>query len=307
MFKPRKIGYAFGDSFAEQEKQVTIAMDTFDFQDASEYRVFYQLEPPEVLDIVDTLIDHHGYYDLILAWNERVLDACPNSKKFIFGTCRWSEDPADEANVAAKKFEVSYLTSAKMMCAGHKFRHVIYRTLPEYVGGLKIVRHMSPPVLECKRPMLYPFQYSIIMENARHTNWITEKLIDCLVSRTIPIYWGCPNVGEFFDANGILTFEDYGSLVSLLKNLTPELYQTKAAAIEHNLHEAMKYTNVHTRVNEEIRKLLQSKPIHGDSEHVNNTRPPVDQRPGQAVCEPVPERKSVITRTFHRAIRKRVL
>ena len=193
------------------------------------------------------------------------------------------------------------------MCAGHRFRHHIYNSMPERVGGLHVVRHMSPPVLECKRPMLYPFQYSIVMENARHTNWITEKLIDCLVSRTIPIYWGCPNVGEFFDDSGILKFDTYEGLVKILEGLTPEFYQLRLGAIEHNLHEAMKYTNVHTRVNEEVRKLLQSKPTHGDSEYVDNPRTPVNQREGQEVCHRLPEQQPTVTRPLHRHIRTKLL
>lgn len=306
MFKPRKIGYAFGDSFAEQEKQVTIAMDTFDFKDTSEYRVFYQLEPPEVLDIVQPLIDNHKYYDLILAWNEEVLSVCPNALKFLFGTCRWSENPEDDCDVSKKKFEVSYLTSAKTMCAGHRFRHHIYNSMPERVGGLHVVRHMSPPVLECKRPMLYPFQYSIVMENARHRNWITEKLIDCLVSRTVPIYWGCPNVGEFFDDSGILKFDTYEDLTKVLAGLTPDSYSSYLKAIEHNLHEAMKYTNVHTRVDEEVRKMLQSSPTHEDSANVDNTRNIEHQRPRQEVRQPVPEQQPPVQRPFHRTLRNRV-
>jgi len=307
VLKPRKIGYAFSDTFAEQEKQVTIAMDTFDFQDTSEYRVFYQLEPPEVLDITQTLIEHCDFYDLILAWNEKVLKACPNAVKFLFGTCRWSENPKDDCDVSAKKFEVSYLTSSKTMCAGHNFRHQVFNKLPEKVGGLHVVRHMSPPVLECKRSMLYPFQFSIVMENARYTNWVTEKLIDCLVSRTIPIYWGCPNVGEFFDENGILRFDTYEDLVRVLEEIPPDFYQTHIAAVEHNLHEAMKYTNIHTRIDEVIRKRLKSAPTHGDSAHVNNVRPIEDKRTGQGVCQSVPQQQPAVSRPFHRAIRSKFL
>ena len=307
MFKPRKIGYAFSDTFAEQEKQVTIAMDTFDFQDTSEYRVFYQLEPPEVLDITQPLIDNHKFYDLILAWNEKVLNACPNAVKFLFGTCRWAENPTDDCDVSQKKFEVSYLTSSKTMCAGHMFRHEVFSKIPAKVGQLLVTKHMSPPVLECKRPLLYPFQYSIVMENARYTNWITEKLVDCLVSRTIPIYWGCSNVGEFFDESGILKFNTYEDLIRILEGITPEFYQSKSAAIEHNLHEAMKYTNIHTRVDEEVSKLLQKAPTHKDSENGNNIRNVEPQRPGQGICQPMPQQQSPVTRTFHRPIRARIL
>jgi hypothetical protein len=47
-----------------------------------------------------------------------------------------------------------------------------------------------------------------VIENDRAPNYFTEKLIDCFALGTIPIYWGCPNIGDFFDARGIITMED---------------------------------------------------------------------------------------------------
>jgi hypothetical protein len=266
VFKPKLVGHILGDGFGEQKRQVSIAVDTFDFSDDSPYRVFVQLEPPDIVPTEQRLLDSHTFYDLIIAWNQRILDGCPhNSVKYIYGTCRWSTNPLDACDVSQKRFAVSYLTSSKTMCKGHYFRHEIFNKLPAQIGSLEVTKHMSPPEILCKRPILYPFQYSIIMENGRRTNWITEKLIDCLLSRTIPLYWGAPNAGEFFDADGILPFETYEDLSKILNGLTPEFYQSRLSAIEHNLHEAMKYTDVHSRIDSEIRRRL------SESDHVRNS------------------------------------
>jgi hypothetical protein len=273
VFKPKVIGGAVGNGFAEQEVSVSISVDTFDFSDTTPYKVFFQLEPEDIVPTEQRLLDGHTFYDLILTWNARILEGCPhNAVKFVFGTCRWAANPVDACDVSQKKFAVSYLTSNKTMCKGHYFRHDIFNKLPAKVGQLEVTKYMSPPVLECKRPLLYPFQYSIVMENGKRTNWITEKLIDCLVSRTIPIYWGCPNVGEFFDASGILSFETYNDLSKTLESLTPEFYQSRLSAIDHNLHEAMKYTDLHARVDEEIRRRLS-----------DNTRTPSNQSARQEI------------------------
>jgi hypothetical protein len=112
------------------------------------------------------------------------------------------------------------------------------------------------------------------MENGRRTNWITEKLIDCLVSRTIPIYWGAPNVGEYFDSNAILTFETFSDLSVILRSLTPDFYQKRLASIDHNLQEAMKYTDVHARINDIIRRRLS-----------DYTWTPSNKRTGQEIRE----------------------
>src|ERR1700675_1058471 len=119
MFKPVMVGNILHNGFAEQDKPVSIAVDTFDFTDATPYRVFFQLEPPDIVPTEQKLIDNHTFYNLILTWNDRVLQGCPNAVKFIFGTCRWATDPVDACAVSQKKFAVSYLTSSKTMCQGH--------------------------------------------------------------------------------------------------------------------------------------------------------------------------------------------
>jgi hypothetical protein len=52
---------------------------------------------------------------------------------------------------------------------------------------------------------------------------------------TVPIFWGAPNIGEFFDTDGILLFETTEELVGILENITPELYLSMLPAIKNNL------------------------------------------------------------------------
>ena len=56
--------------------------DGFDFSDTSEYKVYVQCEPPDYLNVIDKIIEHHEFYDLILAWHEKVLSTCPNAVLF---------------------------------------------------------------------------------------------------------------------------------------------------------------------------------------------------------------------------------
>jgi len=45
---------------------------------------------------------------------------------------------------------------------------------------------------------LYDYSYSIAIENSSQEGYWTEKIADCFLAWTIPIYWGCPNIFEFF-------------------------------------------------------------------------------------------------------------
>jgi hypothetical protein len=91
--------------------------------------------------------------------------------------------------------------------------------------------------------MLVPFQYSIIMENAQHNNYFTEKLNDCLATKTIPIYWGPSNIGDFYNKDGILTWNGTKDLMDMLAWIWPGYYESKKDAIEDNYNRAIKHVD----------------------------------------------------------------
>lgn len=226
---------------------VSVSVDVFNFEDKQPYRVFWQTEPNEIINNEEKLIRNHEFYDLILTWNQRVLSECSNAKLFPPGSV-WVSEP----DTSQKRFAVSYLISSKNSCYGHNYRQGIYNTLPEAVRchsqghltePLPVTKHRSPPYLPTKHSMLVPFQYSIIVENSRHNNNFTEKLNDCLATKTIPIYWGAPNVGVFYNQSSILSFDSYQELEEVLEKLTPSFYASKQAAIEENYHKALTYAD----------------------------------------------------------------
>lgn len=226
---------------------VSVSVDTFNFEDKQPYRVFWQTEPGEILNNEEKLIRNHGFYDLILTWNQRVLSECGNAKLFPPGAV-WVSEP----DTSQKKFQVSYLTSSKNVCSGHQYRQDIFHMLPGIINchnhgqastPVSITKHKSPPYLATKHPLLVPFQYSIIMENTRQNNNFTEKLNDAMATKTIPIYWGAPNVGNFYNKEGILSWEGTQDLLDILHALTPEFYASKQAVIEDNYNRALKYVD----------------------------------------------------------------
>lgn len=232
-------------NFPEFNWQISLSVDIFNFADTTPYKVFWQVEPEEIRETEAKLIKNWKFYDLILTWNHMVLSQVPNSRLFPCGAV-WNH----ESDTSQKKFGVSYLTSSKTDCAGHRYRQEIFDILPasEQRGRLPIFKHRSPPQLYDKRSILVPFQYSIIMENCQRPNYFTEKILDCFANKTIPIYWGCPNIHEFFDKEGILIFNNTHQLEKIVKNLDSDFYRIKHDVIEKNYEEAMKYKSPFDRV-----------------------------------------------------------
>ena len=63
---------------------------------------------------------------------------------------------------------------------------------------------------------------------------MTEKLHDCFLTKTVPIYYGCPNISDYYDMGGIFKFETGEQLVNILRNLSSELYDKMRTSIDEN-------------------------------------------------------------------------
>ena len=253
------------DNFLQRDVTTSITWDDgWNFNDDSWFRTYHQCEPKAVLDVVDKLIANHRYYDLIMAFDERVLRECPNAVFLTESACSWlprkwnAIDPLGNMNygdgivhknpvvmhyegcdVNAKQFAVSFLTSSKRQHEGHMLRQEIYERLPERVGELAVWKHRSPPIVPDKRTVLEPYQFSIVPENSKQSGYYTEKILDCFIAKTIPIYWGCPDLCKHFNMDGIVQFEGWSDLYSKLSTLGPNFYTERSAAIEDNFQRAL--------------------------------------------------------------------
>lgn len=50
----------------------------------------------------------------------------------------------------------------------------------------------------CKLRGLVDYKFSVVLENSQQKNYFTEKLADAFLSWSVPLYWGCPNIIDFF-------------------------------------------------------------------------------------------------------------
>ena len=88
---------------------------------------------------------------------------------------------------------------------------------------------------------LNDYLFSIVVENCKEDYYFTEKLIDCLITGTIPIYWGCPSIDSFFNNDGIIRFETVEDLFLILSNINDCFYYQRVEIIKENFEIAKKY------------------------------------------------------------------
>ncbi|MBH1963075.1 MAG: hypothetical protein I8H77_02000 [Comamonadaceae bacterium] len=60
-----------------------------------------------------------------------------------------------------------------------------------------------------KIAFLNNYKFNLCFENSSHPGYVTEKLLEALCARTIPIYWGSPTVALDFNPKAFLNWHDY--------------------------------------------------------------------------------------------------
>lgn len=202
---------------------------------------------------------HNNYYNYIknnfhlfkhiITYDKELLDF---NNKFKFcpfgGSWLYNED----IGIHQKNKNFSIIASWKTELRGHRLRHQIIS------GSCKQVDVFGTGYnpIEKKIIALKDYRYSFCIENCKRDYFFTEKLIDCFLSGTIPIYWGCPSIGKFFNTKGMIIFDNLIELKEKLKICTKDYYHDNIDAITENFNKAHNYLLAEDFIFENDKKLL---------------------------------------------------
>ena len=121
----------------------------------------------------------------------------------------------------------SMIFSDKNYSDGHKLRHELKKIhLPGTIDGYG--KMFNNPI-ENKEEGLKDYCFNFAIENCKETGYFTEKINDCMLAGTIPIYWGDPDIGNTYDINGIIDITDFTDL-----KLSFSLYKEKEEYVLKN-------------------------------------------------------------------------
>lgn len=135
---------------------------------------------------------------------------------------------------------ISFITSNKTITKGHRFRIECYNRLMAQPNSIDVFGKGIREIVG-KIEGLKDYKFSIAIENGIYDNYFTEKILDCFLTGTIPIYNGCKNISEFFNINGIIIFDTIEELYDIVTNLTDYDYNSKRDAIQENFKLAKQY------------------------------------------------------------------
>lgn len=194
-------------------------------------------------NIYNAVIENYNKFDVILTFDRELLKLLPNAvflpptevtqfnrlpnpyghPPYKSPLIETYELPDSALQIYPKSKLVSAVVSTKAFLPGHvkrlNFVRAIEHKIDLFGRGIK--------ELPSKLDGLRDYMFSVAIENVScDDNYFSEKIIDCFLTGTIPIYHGCIHIGEFFDERGILSFQTQEELDAIIDSLSPEKYSS---------------------------------------------------------------------------------
>lgn len=209
----------------------------------SKYKIGWLREPyclhPQTYERAQTNRDK---FDFILTYDADLLRDIPEKFRFCPYAGTWLS--SIDWGIKPKSKLCSMLIGSKLSTDGHRIRHEIADLIQDekysvdFYGALGTSVNYSS---ETKLQVLEDYCFSIVTETCYEENLFTEWLLDCFAVGTIPIYWGCPNLGEFFEAKGVLQFDTLYRLEKILAGLSMSSWVNQLNAVYSNLLKMREY------------------------------------------------------------------
>jgi hypothetical protein len=228
-------------------------------EDLSSINIMVLAEPNEYFGLHDWTIQNKNLFQVILTWDDKILNTCDSSLFFPFGQTWFKPDQYEKEH--DKKFELAHLSGILNKSHGHSMRHEILARENEFkipTNFYKTIgdRHNEDDARIGKETVFGNSMFGVVIENFSHRGYFSEKILDCFLMKTIPIYWGCSNVHDYFFEPGFLKFENVDDLIYISNILTPEFYESKKEAIEYNYKTALNYINYEQSIIDKVEEIF---------------------------------------------------
>lgn len=222
-----------------------------------------------VPDLINVLKENHeavfeqGEYTAIFTCDKNL---CDLDDRFVFNwagsNLPWTKP--ENHKIYDKTKLCSMIASPKgedsNSSGGHVFRINWAKRLQEsldlFGGAMGTKRIGFSPNLDVewhnKEEGLSDYMFSVVIENGSYNSYYTEKITDAFATGTIPIYYGCPDIGDIFNEDGIIYLTDDFKV----EDLSEDLYHSKIEAIKDNFERVKDLQGSDDMVHENIKKII---------------------------------------------------
>ena len=201
-----------------------------------------------------TFIENNVYaFDYVMTYDKELLEKYPKICKPLPYMTTFIR-PSDLQHIYPKSKLCSYITSTKLFTKVQSFRVDLLNWFTQNKdrhsvdlygrGHNTIPEHNIPEYWDnnTKVVALKDYCFSIAVENKIVDHYFSEKLLDCFLTGTIPIYKGAKKLKEYgFDMRGILQFDTQEELSNILENISYTRYENLLSCVKFNFNHAKNF------------------------------------------------------------------
>lgn len=224
------------DRNIEDSSDNIVITNLFHVDNFKDKKIFgWIIEPPNIdRNQYNFAIKNYHKFEKIFTYDVELLRISDKFEFVPIGGC-WLKK--EDRKIYEKNKLVCSIVSHKKGNNLYNLRHEILQKFPSID---RFGSAYSP--FNSKIEILKNYMFCVVVENQKMDFLFTEKIIDCFLSGTVPIYLGCPSISKFFDSNGILEFDNLDSLGKILEKLDEKLYLSMMDSIIKNFEESKKFT-----------------------------------------------------------------
>jgi hypothetical protein len=119
-----------------------------------------------------------------------------------------SYDEVVSLSISSKPASISCIASTVRKLPGHTQRFDFVNEIESSLPQVDVFgRGRKNELKSGKLAGLLPYQFSIAIENTSHPGYFTEKVMDCWLAGTIPIYFGALDLENYFPKESFIRLE----------------------------------------------------------------------------------------------------
>jgi len=176
-----------------------------------------------------------------------------------------------QADIPEKTGTISMIWSSKReYYTMHNKRNFFMQKIKEALPDLDIYGKDIRPI-DDKAEAIDNYKYHIAIENHWGLNHWTEKLADCFLGYSLPLYYGCPNLTEYFPERSFLRLDinDFDQSLQIIRDaIQNNEYEKRLDAILTARKLVIEEYNFFAVVSREIEKRHNTNRRHAKEEHL---------------------------------------
>ena len=110
-----------------------------------------------------------------------------------------------QCGIPEKKLDLSWITTNKMVFRGHRARMKFLQKIQDELEFDLFGYGICP--IDNKWDGLAPYRYSLAIENHSNPYYWSEKIADCFLTCTMPIYYGCTRINDYFPPESMISID----------------------------------------------------------------------------------------------------